>query len=58
MMIPTKFRFACGGLLFAFILSPQLAVAQKVLLPLPRLLSTMPMGGQAGTEVEVTITGE
>ena len=57
-MIPTRFRFACGGLLFAFILSPQLAVAQKVLLPLPRLLSTMPMGGQAGTEVEVTITGE
>jgi len=58
MMIPTKFRFAFGGLMFAVMLSPQLAMAQKVLLPLPRLLSTMPMGGQAGTEVEVTITGE
>jgi len=58
MMIPTRFRFFFGGLMFAVMLSPQLAVAQKVLLPLPRLLSTMPMGGQAGTEVEVTITGE
>lgn len=32
--------------------------AQQVTLPLPRLLTVMPMGGQAGTEVEVTITGE
>lgn len=32
--------------------------AQSVCLPLPRLLSTMPMGGAAGTQVEITITGE
>ncbi|MBN8419846.1 MAG: PPC domain-containing protein [Verrucomicrobia bacterium] len=34
------------------------ALAQQVTLPLPRLLTVMPMGGQAGTTVEVTITGE
>ncbi len=32
--------------------------AQSVCLPAPRLLTTMPMGGQAGTKVEVTITGD
>lgn len=32
--------------------------AQSVCLPAPRLLTTMPMGGQVGTEVEVAITGE
>ncbi len=47
------------------ILMPVLAVAlastslgQSVCLPLPRLLTTMPMGGQTGTEVEVVVTGE
>ncbi len=34
------------------------ALAQQVTLPLPRLLTVMPMGGQVGTNVEVTITGE
>lgn len=34
------------------------AIAQQVTLPLPRLLTIMPMGGQAGQSVEVTITGE
>lgn len=34
------------------------ASAQQVTLPLPRLLTVTPMGGQAGTTVEVTITGE
>jgi hypothetical protein len=34
------------------------AMAQSVCLPAPRLLTTMPMGGQAGTKVEITITGE
>ncbi|MBL9181793.1 MAG: PPC domain-containing protein [Verrucomicrobiaceae bacterium] len=34
------------------------AFAQQVTLPLPRLLTIMPMGGQAGQSVEVTITGE
>lgn len=32
--------------------------AQSVCLPSPRLLTTMPMGGQAGTEFEVTISGQ
>lgn len=32
--------------------------AQAVCLPAPRLLTTFPMGGQAGTQVEVTITGD
>jgi hypothetical protein len=34
------------------------ALAQQVTLPLPRLFTLMPMGGQAGQSVEVTITGE
>jgi hypothetical protein len=33
-------------------------LAQQVTLPLPRLLTVMPMGGRAGTKVEVTITGD
>ena len=36
----------------------EMASAQQVCLPAPRLLTMMPMGGQAGTTVEVTITGE
>ena len=35
-----------------------LAYPQAVGLPAPRLLTTMPMGGKVGTEVEVAITGE
>jgi hypothetical protein len=46
-------RFLC--LFFVFSAA---ALAQQVTLPLPRLLTVMPMGGQAGTNVEVTITGE
>ncbi len=34
------------------------AHAQSVCLPLPRLLTTMPMGGTVGTQVEITISGE
>jgi hypothetical protein len=34
------------------------AWAQSVCLPAPRLLTTMPMGGQRGTQVEIVITGE
>jgi hypothetical protein len=37
---------------------PSVSIAQSVCLPLPRLLTTMPMGGMAGTQVEITITGE
>ncbi|MCC6509273.1 MAG: hypothetical protein IT423_09210, partial [Pirellulaceae bacterium] len=32
--------------------------AQSVCIPLPRLLTTTPMGGQVGTTVELTITGD
>ncbi|MBI3866672.1 MAG: serine protease [Planctomycetia bacterium] len=34
------------------------ALAQSVGLPAPRLLTTTPMGGKVGTQVEITITGE
>jgi len=34
------------------------AMAQSVCLPAPRLMTTMPMGGQIGQTVEVTITGQ
>ncbi len=34
------------------------AIAQSVCLPLPRLLTTMPMGGTVGSQVDLTITGE
>ena len=33
-------------------------MAQLVVLPAPRLLTTLPMGGQVGSTVEVTIHGE
>ena len=33
-------------------------MAQQVTIPLPRLLAVTPMGGQAGTTVEVTVAGE
>jgi len=46
-------RLCCLLTLFA-----ATAFAQQVTLPLPRLLTVTPMGGQAGTNVEVTITGE
>ncbi len=45
---------------FALLLSllTHAALAQSVCLPAPRLLTTMPMGGQAGSEFELTISGE
>ena len=39
-------------------LHPAVTFAQSVCLPAPRLLTTMPMGAQVGTQVTVTITGE
>ncbi len=38
--------------------SASAAFAQSVCLPAPRLLTTLPMGGQVGTRFEVTIGGE
>ena len=37
---------------------PTATFAQSVCLPAPRLLTTMPMGGKAGSQVEVIISGE
>ena len=44
--------------LLSTLLLPGLLQAQSVGLPLPRLLTTSPMGGKAGTQVELTISGE
>jgi hypothetical protein len=43
--------------LIAFSISST-AFGQTVCLPLPRLLTTMPMGGMVGSQVEIIITGE
>lgn len=48
------FRAAMLGL---FVLASS-AFGQSVGLPAPRLLTTMPMGGKAGTTLDVTISGE
>jgi len=47
-----------GAVLLAALVAPRWCQAQSVGLPAPRLLTTMPMGGQAGTQVDVAITGE
>lgn len=39
-------------------LAAPVSFGQSVCLPAPRLMTIMPMGGQAGTEVEVTVTGQ
>lgn len=44
------------ALLFTWIVTP--AFSQLVCLPAPRLLTIMPMGGQAGSTFEVDLTGE
>ena len=52
-------RFVAGlAIVTAISSAPSVTMAQSVCLPSPRLLTTMPMGGQAGTQVEVTITSE
>ncbi|MBM4058565.1 MAG: serine protease, partial [Planctomycetes bacterium] len=49
-------RAAALSFLTALAAAP--AAAQSVCLPLPRLLTIVPPGGQAGTTVDVTIGGE
>ncbi|HET6425689.1 MAG TPA: serine protease [Planctomycetaceae bacterium] len=56
-MIATRFQLAVFTMV-TVISSGQLAQAQSVCLPAPRLLTTMPMGGKSGTLVEITIAGE
>jgi hypothetical protein len=55
MRIKTLVRFVAG--MMGFWLGAA-SLAQEVCLPAPRLLTMSPMGGQAGTSFEVTITGE
>lgn len=44
--------------LFCSALCAATALGQAVGLPAPRLLTTMPMGGKVGSQVEIAITGE
>ena len=48
--IATSLACSCWG--------GQPIAAQSVCLPAPRLMTIMPMGGQAGTEFDVTISGQ
>lgn len=58
-MVKTTRHFSGTAVAWTLLLScASLVVAQSVGLPTPRLLTTMPMGGKVGTELEVTITGE
>ncbi len=52
-----RMKFHCLALVATILLSAE-TFAQSVCLPAPRLLTTMPMGGQVGTTVEVRITAE
>lgn len=63
MSIPTTIRIRQKLCLAAVVMLPTLMAcikvhAQSVCLPSPRLLNVFPMGAQAGTQVEVTISGE
>jgi hypothetical protein len=56
--IRLQFSLVMGVCLAVSCLVSATAQAQLVCLPAPRLLTTMPMGGQVGTTFEVTITGQ
>src|SRR5688572_11604755 len=58
MMTPIRLSLTAACSLAVACSLPAALLAQSVGLPAPRLLTTMPMGGQAGTQVEVTISGE
>ena len=53
-----RFRNWVAGALVVVLGLPCALQAQSVGLPLPRLLTTTPMGGQVGSQVEIKITGE
>ena len=57
--VPRICMLAIIGLMILAVLQlmTMTAWAQAVCLPAPRLLTTMPMGGQVGASVEITITG-
>ena len=50
------FRVTISAVFIAF--GSASAYGQSVCLPLPRLLTTMPMGGRVGTQVEIAVTSE
>lgn len=50
--------FVLCGVMLSALLTPAVGMAQAVCLPAPRLLTTMPMGGQVGTTLDVVITGQ
>jgi hypothetical protein len=52
------FSLSMGWLALCLAGLTQVVSAQSVGLPTPRLLTTFPMGGAQGTQVEVTITGD
>ncbi|MCG8648362.1 MAG: serine protease, partial [Pirellulales bacterium] len=54
----TRWGRITAGPIVVWLLAPLSLLAQSVCLPAPRLLTTFPMGGQAGTKVEVRITGQ
>lgn len=51
-------RSGLWTVLAAMLCTSMPAWGQSVCLPAPRLLTTVPMGGKAGTDVEVTISGD
>lgn len=51
-------RTSLIALTFGLVCLARVSLAQSVGLPTPRLLTTFPMGGAQGTEVDVTLTGE
>ncbi len=56
---PTAYRWtAIAAICIAGWSMASVSLAQSVCLPAPRLLTTMPMGGKVGTQVEITISGE
>ena len=56
--LPITGLFSQLVVLIALTTSSQFVLGQSVGLPAPRLLTTMPMGGNPGSQVEITITGE
>jgi hypothetical protein len=54
--LPFGIWICLTGATLTFLAQP--VCAQSVCLPAPRLLTTMPMGGQIGTSLDVSITGQ
>lgn len=57
-LIKASYAITIAALAALVSLSTPSAFAQSVCLPAPRLLTTMPMGGSVGSEVEIKISGD